>query len=300
MRPKKSIAVLLAAGLLAAGCTSAAKKKSATSSAPGSAAPSQGSSTDKAKYKQGGTVTISNEQGQTWTCQFNPFNPSVNLEAMGSSTSHSSSSTCCNNEAETPMLATSYKWNADQQGDRVHDPHRREVERRPALQRGRRGVHVQHDEAGSGHRPLRPVDGGRAAERHVASGNVVTLTFDKAAKPYFFNFANQVGDRPGAHLRHRRRRRPPGHLGGHEPGRHRAVQGRPVRAEQHPVHGQPNVLAARQALHPEGGVSGLPGQRPGQPRPRQRQGAVGQPVHPEHQRASTWRSRGTTTPGRRR
>ncbi len=83
MRLTKSIAVLLGATLLVAGCTSAAKKKSAVSSGAPSSTSKQGSGTEKAKYKQGGTVTISNEQGQTWTCQFNPFNPSANLEAIG-------------------------------------------------------------------------------------------------------------------------------------------------------------------------------------------------------------------------
>ena len=114
------------------------------------------------------------------------------------------------------------------------------------------------------------------------------MTFAQPAQPYFYNFAE-----PG---RHRARSTSvgtgdaaahPDTWAGHQPGRHRAVQGRPVHAEQHPVHGQPDVLAARQALHPEGRVPGLPGQRPGQPRPGQRQGAVGQPVHPEHQDSST-------------
>ena len=76
-----------------------------------------------APHKQGGTVTISNEQGQTWTCQFNPFNPAQSTwSRSASSTSRWSSSTCCNNQAETPMLAVLLQVERGQEVDRLHHP----------------------------------------------------------------------------------------------------------------------------------------------------------------------------------
>src|SRR5471030_2895555 len=117
MRRMKGAAIAVTAGLLAAACGGSSHKSSeatpsagpsssvpsasppapstpaastAPASAPASSAPaasapaaSAGSSIAPAAWKQGGTVTISNEQGQTWPCQFNPFNPAVNLEALG-------------------------------------------------------------------------------------------------------------------------------------------------------------------------------------------------------------------------
>ena len=109
------------------------------------------------------------------------------------------------------------------------------------------------------------------------------MTFAQAATPYFFNFANQVGIVPKHIFDTGDGGRASGHLARHQPDRHRSVQGRPVLGQQHPVHRQSDVLAAGQAVHPEGGVPGLSGQRSGEPRPRERQGSVGQPVHSEHQ-----------------
>ena len=134
------------------------------------------------------------------------------------------------------MLASVVQVGAGQEVDRLHHPRRREVERRPAVQRRGRRLHLQPDEEVPGHRPLRAVDRRRPAERHRQRQHRSRWRSTSRPQPYFFNFANQVGIVPEAHLVHRRRRRAPGHLGGHEAGRHRPVQGQPVHAEQHPVH----------------------------------------------------------------
>src|SRR5262249_16843836 len=55
---------------------------SATNSSSPSSSTSSGG-TGGGEHKQGGTVTIANVGGQTWPCQFNPFNPAVNQEANG-------------------------------------------------------------------------------------------------------------------------------------------------------------------------------------------------------------------------
>src|SRR5256885_2005522 len=69
--------------------------------------------TAKSSYKKGGTVTIANTQGQTWTCQFNPFNPAQNAESIGFIYEPLVYVNLLNNQAETPMLASSYKWSDD-------------------------------------------------------------------------------------------------------------------------------------------------------------------------------------------
>jgi len=60
-----------------------------------------------------GTLTIANVAGQTWTCGFNPFNPSVNYLSFGFVYEPLVYVNALQNNAETPMLATSYKWSPD-------------------------------------------------------------------------------------------------------------------------------------------------------------------------------------------
>jgi peptide/nickel transport system substrate-binding protein len=68
MRPRHlmTVAVLATAGLLAAACGGSSSSSSKTSSA----APS-------------GVLTIDNESGGTWTCDFNPFNLSYIGYSLG-------------------------------------------------------------------------------------------------------------------------------------------------------------------------------------------------------------------------
>ena len=62
------ITVMVVAGVVAAAC--------------GSSAPSNpGKSANSGKI--GGKLLIDNESGSTWTCQFSPFNPSVNITSIG-------------------------------------------------------------------------------------------------------------------------------------------------------------------------------------------------------------------------
>jgi peptide/nickel transport system substrate-binding protein len=67
MRRLRLTTMLVAAGVLAAACGS-------TSTAVGGTSNSG---------KVGGKLLIDNESGSTWTCQFNPFNPSVNITSIG-------------------------------------------------------------------------------------------------------------------------------------------------------------------------------------------------------------------------
>lgn len=61
----------------------------------------------------GGALTIANVAGQTWTCGFNPFNPAVNYLSFGFVYEPLVYVNALQNNAVTPMLASSYQWSPD-------------------------------------------------------------------------------------------------------------------------------------------------------------------------------------------
>jgi len=63
-------------------------------------------------YKKGGTVTIANVGGQTWPCQFNPFNPAVYQESLGFVYEPLTFVNVLKSGGTTPMLASSFAWSA--------------------------------------------------------------------------------------------------------------------------------------------------------------------------------------------
>jgi peptide/nickel transport system substrate-binding protein len=183
-------AVAMSVSVLAAACSGST---TATSTDNGSGtAGKEGSSTAKATHKQGGTLTIANVQGQTWTCQFNPFNPAVNTVALGFVYEPLVFVNLLQDQKETPMLASSYQWGADKKsivftvrsGVKWNDgqPFTAEdvaytfdvMKRVPATD-------------------LYSLWTGAGLRSVTAAGDKVTMTFDQPAGPYFFNFANQVG-----------------------------------------------------------------------------------------------------------
>ena len=188
MRRTRAFAVLVGLSLLMTACTSTAKPGSTNTSG----ATAEGSSTDKASHKVGGTLTISNEQGQTWTCQFNPFNPAVNLEAVGFVYEPLVFVDLLKDQAATPMLASAYQWSADKKsivftirdGVKWND-----------------GQAFSADDVAFTFNLMKQVPSldlyalwtGAGLQSVTASANQVTMTFSQAAETYFFNFANQVG-----------------------------------------------------------------------------------------------------------
>jgi peptide/nickel transport system substrate-binding protein len=66
----------------------------------------------KKSSSSGGTsaVTISNEQGTTWTCGFNPFNASVNFLSFGTEYEELTYVDGLKSGKTTPWLAKSYAW----------------------------------------------------------------------------------------------------------------------------------------------------------------------------------------------
>ena len=92
MRRLTAIGSLLAAGLLAAACSAGAGGTS------GGSAPS--------------SVTISNENGALWTCDFSPFNGSDTLLSVGFVYETLAYDNPLQSGKTTPMLASSWQWGA--------------------------------------------------------------------------------------------------------------------------------------------------------------------------------------------
>ena len=261
----------------------AASRRSAASATSADRLDSPGGATSVGgNFKPGGTVAISNEQGQTWPCQFNPFNPAVNSESLGFVYEPLVYVDALKSGAETPMLASSYTWSADQKsivftirnGVKWNDGQPftaadvaytfNLMKKNPALD-------------------LYALWTGAGLTSVTATGNKVTMAFNQPAKPYFYNFADQVGIVPEHIFSTGDAAAHPDTWADKAPGRHRTVHGQPVHARTtSPTRPTRTTGMPERAAHPEGEVPRLPRQRAGQPRPRHRQGAVGQPVHPEH------------------
>jgi len=179
-------------GLLLAACSGSNSTTTNNNGNGTGSTAKEGSSTDPANHKQGGTLTIANVGGQTWTCHFNPFNPAVNPQSLGFVYEPLVYVNLLQDQKETPMLASSYQWSADKKtivftirdGVKWNDgqPFSAEdvaftfqlMKKVPALD-------------------LYSLWTGAGLTDVTASGTKVTMTFDQAAGPYFFNFANQVG-----------------------------------------------------------------------------------------------------------
>ncbi len=99
MRRHKSIAAaaVVAAGLLAAACSSTPAPSGNSGSGGGNAAPS-------------GVLTIDNESGGTWTCDFNPFNLSYISFALGPVYEPLAFVNTLQSGKATPWLATKWVW----------------------------------------------------------------------------------------------------------------------------------------------------------------------------------------------
>jgi peptide/nickel transport system substrate-binding protein len=183
MKRTKLLAAVAALGLAASACSSTQHKDS------GSAGNSAVS--DNGPHKKGGTVTISNEQGQTWTCQFNPFNPAVYSESIGFVYEPLIFVDELNNEAETPMLATGYQWNAGKTSITF------------TIRSGVKwsdGVPFTADDVAYTFNIMKQVPAtdlyalwsAAGLQSVTASGDQVTMDFKQAAQPYFYFFADQV------------------------------------------------------------------------------------------------------------
>ncbi|HWD77920.1 MAG TPA: ABC transporter substrate-binding protein [Kribbella sp.] len=182
----------IAVGTLTAACGGGDKPIGSASSANPSSSASSSGGGGTGEHKQGGTVTIANVGGQTWPCQFNPFNPAVNQEANGFVYEPLTFVNVLKAGATTPMLATDFTWSPKKDSivftirdgvkwsdgqpfsadDVVYTFTR--MKEQPALD-------------------LYSLWTGAGLTSVTAAGNKVTLKFKAAAEPYFFNFAGQIG-----------------------------------------------------------------------------------------------------------
>lgn len=182
-------AAALSVSLLAA-CSGTATS-TATDNGNGTSA-REGSSTDKAVHKQGGSVTIANVQGQTWTCQFNPFNPAVNTTSLGFVYEPLVYVNLLQDQKETPMLASSYQWNADKTS--IVFTIRPNVKWNDGQPFTAEDVAYTFDTMKRvPATDLYALWTGAGLRSVTAAGDKVTMSFGQPAAPYFFNFANQIG-----------------------------------------------------------------------------------------------------------
>jgi peptide/nickel transport system substrate-binding protein len=96
MRRLRTIGVIVAVGLLAAACGSSGGKSS--------------SSSGSGKTSASGTLTIDNESGGTWTCQFNPFNLSYIAYSLGNVYEPLVFVNTLQSGKQIPWLATKWVW----------------------------------------------------------------------------------------------------------------------------------------------------------------------------------------------
>jgi peptide/nickel transport system substrate-binding protein len=101
MRRLISLGVIIGAGLLAAGCTAGS----------GSSTPT-GSNTGHAATTANSTLTIDNENGALWSCQFNPYNGADQFLTVGFDYEPLVYVNPLQAGKTTPMLATSWAWGA--------------------------------------------------------------------------------------------------------------------------------------------------------------------------------------------
>jgi peptide/nickel transport system substrate-binding protein len=98
MKRFKWLVLLATVGMLATACGGSSKSSSGTST------------TSANTGKVGGKLVIDNETGATWTCHFNPFNPSVNGSSIGFVYESLEPVNILKNGAVTPWLATASQW----------------------------------------------------------------------------------------------------------------------------------------------------------------------------------------------
>jgi peptide/nickel transport system substrate-binding protein len=137
-----------------------------------------------------GVLTIANVAGQTWTCSFNPFNPNVNYLSFGFSYEPLVYVNALQDNAETPMLAESYQWNADKTAITF------------AVRQGvtwNDGKPFSAEDVAFTFNLLKDNPGldlnalwSSGLQSVTADGNNVTLTFDAPAETYFYYVASNT------------------------------------------------------------------------------------------------------------
>ena len=119
-----SAVLLVTVAVVATACSTSPSTPGATSSASGPAGSTPAGTTAATTVPQatntglvGGKLVIDNESGATWTCQFNPYNPSVNGPAVGFIYEplvyvNPLQTNADGTPKTTPWLASDFSWNS--------------------------------------------------------------------------------------------------------------------------------------------------------------------------------------------
>lgn len=182
-------AVVLAVGLVSA----------CTGSTHASTSPNHGDSYTAAsappatKIKPGGSVTIVNVSGASWTCHFNPFNPAVSSQSIGFSYEPLVFVDALQNAKTTPMLASSFAWS---DGDKTID-----FAIRTGVKWSDGTPFTAQDVVFTFQLMKKYPDldlyglwgsDGAGLQSVTAKGNHVTMNFSRPAQVNFYHFAGQV------------------------------------------------------------------------------------------------------------
>jgi peptide/nickel transport system substrate-binding protein len=207
MKGSRLLALLVATSVIAGGCGSSAATPTANAPtpAPGTAAAVTPAASVAAPSPSGantgivgGKVIIDNESGQTWTCQFNPFNPSVNITSMGFIYEPLEFVNALQTNADgsnkvTPWLATDSSWSPDytqltftiRSGAKWSDG--QDFTADDVLYT----FNALKSDAATDLNALWDANGGPLTKVEV-QGSKVVFTFSGAAQTYFFYVADQV------------------------------------------------------------------------------------------------------------
>ena len=242
MRRLKAIGALVAVGVLAAACSAG-----------------KGGGSGNGSTKATNTVTISNESGALWTCNFSPLNGSVAFLSMGFVYEPLVYVNPLQNGKTTPMLATSWKWGSG--NTTLTFTIRNGVKFSDGTPMTAADVVYTFNLIKK--YPALDLTGDWAVLSSVtqSGSNQVVMTFKHAAVPAFYYIAGQTPIVP-QHIWSKISN--PVALRGQQPGGHRPVQGEPVHQGEHHLHRQPALLAAGPAQGHQGAVPGLHQQQHGE------------------------------------
>jgi peptide/nickel transport system substrate-binding protein len=135
------------------------------------------------------TVTISNEQGRTWSCGFNPFNASVSFLSFGTEYEELAFVDFLKSGATTPWLASSYSWS--KHNKMLTFTIRSGVKWSDGKPFSAADVVFTFNLMKS--HPALDLNSSWAVLKSVAQkGNKVVFTFKTSAVPYFFYIAGQT------------------------------------------------------------------------------------------------------------
>ncbi|SDT35688.1 ABC transporter substrate-binding protein [Microlunatus soli] len=139
---------------------------------------------------KGASLTIANVGGATWTCGFNPFNPSVNGQSIGFVYETLVHVNTLQNAKQTPMIASAAKWSSDKEtltftirdGVKWND-----------------GKPLTADDVAFTFNLLKKYKGldlnavwSSGLLSVKASGSTVTMKFKQPSEPYFYYIAGQT------------------------------------------------------------------------------------------------------------